>query len=261
MSVLPTLLFCLMDSNNLGKPGFPQKQLFSLTTSSITLWTLLIFSIFLIIQSVLRENINQTNSYFLKSIIKFKISDVSTSTALFSATLALMVINKQFQLTNRPIINFKPRSFPERPLKKGANLPEDFQYVCSIVNQGMGMCIFERIEYNVEYWSKNNNILFSSLEYDDFMDNLVKSGLRPESDFVILNMRNGSCLQSGGDYKCLEGSLRFVTSVKYLRLNIWFKSLLGEKYYKEIEVIPRKGIMALRYSSQFEKLGKELINE
>lgn len=237
-----------------GGPGYPQKRIFSINTSSLILWSLLFFSLFLIIHSIFRENnIKHPN---LTYVLKIKISDISTSSALFSAVLALIAVNRQQQLIHRPILNFKPRSFPSKPIREGFDLPADFRYQCSIVNQGLGMCIFEKIEYLIQFWPHipSNLSAAEAVDYDRLIELLHSIQLVPEMDFTIFNMRNGSCLQTGGEYTCLDANKRFVTSVRFMRLNMYFRSLLGERYYKEIDIVPEKGIMALRFSSLFHLL-------
>lgn len=237
-----------------GKPGFPQKRIFSINTSSVILWFLLYSSLFLIIHSILHEN--EISHPLFSFLLEFKLSDINTSSALFSAVLALIAVNRQQQLMHRPIINFKPRAFPPTPIQEDSDLHDDFRYECYVVNQGLGMCIFEKIEYLVDFWPyrRIEPAIVEPLEYDKLMELLASLDLIPEKDFMMLNMRRGSCLQTGGGYKCLEAHKKFVLTVRRLRLNLYFKSLLGERYYKEIDVIPDKGIMALRFSSLFQAL-------
>ena len=184
-------------------------------------------------------SILQTNSEVLhlenSRLISIKILDPASAATLFITLLGALLIRHQFALGVLPRINYKSTK-AEKLDKQNPNKTFETWRI-EIRNTGLGSAIINRSEYMLEHVrSKNGSVCYT---FEDLLKELAKINLVRERDYWIENISNGFSLSPKDDCAVFEIKMDHINKLKRLHLVLYFQGLLGDRYSREIILIPQ----------------------
>ena len=201
-----------------------------LTCLIILAVTLFLLTLYSILQTN-AEVFHIVNSRFLS----IKILDTASAASLFVTLLGALLVRHQFVLGVLPRINYKSRN-TERRNKQNPNKSDETWRV-EIRNTGLGSAIINRAEYRLELASTKSQFDYYTIE--DILKELTRINLKVDRDYWIGNISNGFSLSPKDDFFVFEIKTEHIEKIKRLDLVLYFQGQLGDRYRKEISLIPR----------------------
>lgn len=167
-------------------------------------------------------------------LFSIKIIDTSTAASLFVTLIGALLVRHQFVIGVLPRINYTSKT-AERATKQNLNeLLETWRV--EIRNTGLGSAIINRLEYTIE--PANGKVHLNHCTFEQALNQLAEIGLIREHDFWIGNMSSGFSLSPKDEFFVFEIELKHITKLKRLDLILDFQGQLGDRYRREINLIP-----------------------
>ncbi len=200
----------------------------------VCLLTLTITLFLLTLYSILQANV-ALFSVGASRLLSLKILDTSSAASLFVTLLGALLVRHQFALGVLPRINYKTA----RAAKQNTRIPgEQFEtWRVEIRNTGLGSAIVNRAEYGLEYTGTKSNI--HSHTFDSLIKELTTIDLIRDSDYWIEKISEGFSLSPKDDCFVFEIKTEHIQKLKRLYMVLYFQGQLGDRYRREIFLIPR----------------------
>ena len=164
-----------------------------------------------------------------------KILDTASAATLFITLLGALLVRHQFAVGVLPRINYKSTRI-DRPNKQNPNETYETWRV-EIRNTGLGSAIINRTEYMLERMKGNTDS--ASHSFEGILSELANLNLVRDQDYWIENITNGFSLSPKDDCFVFEIKMEQIKKLKRLDLVLYFQGQLGDRYRREIFLIPR----------------------
>jgi len=134
------------------------------------------------------------------------------------------LVQRGAELNFRPYISYKSGIEEEKSEKKK-------KWLVYLLNNGNGAAIIERLEYRLV--KNDSNKINDLAQINTFLEEVCR-----DKKFQIFNISKGYSISSRGETKLLEIPLDSVEQIREMDLRVYFKSFLGQVYYKDIFLMP-----------------------
>ncbi len=216
-----------------GKISRPQQNLWSFDLMLTCLLTLAIAFFILTLYSIFQVNAGLFNVEPAKWL-SIKILDTSTSATLFVTILGALLVRHQFALGILPRINYTSAFTAKQDTR---NLSVSFEtWRVDIRNTGLGAAIINRTSYLIKLAGANEPA--TSQSYNEIIKALSKSNLILGSDYWLGNITPGFSLSPKDEFLLFEIKTEHREKVKQLDMMLYFQGQLGDRYRREIFLIP-----------------------
>ncbi len=184
-------------------------------------------------------SILQTNAkvFHLESsgFLSIKILDTASAASLFVTVLGALLVRHQFAVGVLPRINYISTKTYRRCTE---NLDKSCEtWRVEICNTGLGPAIITRAEYMLEHTDVVNSSDFYT--FDDIIKEFVRIDLVRNHDYWLENITNGYSLSPKDNFSVFETKMEHIEKLKRLDLVLYFQGQLGDRYRREINLIPR----------------------
>lgn len=202
-------------------------MLFVLALLAVTLFLLTLYSI---VQSN-AELFGLANS----QLVSLKLLDTGSAASLFVTLIGALLVRHQFAHSLIPRINYKSYRSARTNNKTQDDTFETWRV--EILNTGLGSAIINRTEYLFEPADCKN--CSSSYTIDNIVKQFSAIDLIADRDYWIENIAAGFALTPKDDCFVFEIKMEHIQKIKRLEMILFFQSQLGNKYQREIALIPR----------------------
>ena len=164
-----------------------------------------------------------------------KILDTSSAATLFVTVLGALLVRHQFALGVLPRINYKAAKTEKQNKRTTTGAFETWRV--EIRNTGLGSAIVTQAEYFIEIPGSKTDPYPST--FDELISDLALMGLIRDRDFWIEKIASGFSLSPKDECFVFEIKLEQVTKIKGLHMALYFQGQLGDRYRREIFLVPR----------------------
>lgn len=167
--------------------------------------------------------------------LSLKILDTSSAASLFVTLLGALLVRHQFALGLLPRINYKSaKTTRQNPQDSG----EPFTtWRVELRNTGLGSAIINRADYRLELAGATSHCHFHT--FDAIIRELAKIDWVRDRDYWIENINAGFSLSPKDDCFLFEIKTEHIAKLKRLDVALYFQGQLGDRYRRDISLIPR----------------------
>lgn len=191
------------------------------------LFCLLVFSI--IQQNLALLGLKETG------FLTLKILDANTAASLFVTLIGAILVRHQFALGLRPRVNYISSHATKNTPETASESCEVWQVV--LHNAGSGSAIFNSIRFRIGIDAINQADYSKS--HKEVVQALADIGLIKDQDYWLANVSKGSTLSARENRTIFEIKSSKIHLIKQLDATVHFQGLLGDKYSRELFLIPR----------------------
>lgn len=174
----------------------------------------------------------------IKNLVRFKILDPSATAGLFVTAVGALLVRHQYGVSSRPRINYKSALATKTNPLNPAELFEVLRV--EIRNNGLGAAIVNRIDFELELLEPKENIYVGS--HNVVIKQLEKIGLIRNRDYWLENITTGFALPDKESLLMFELKSEHIQLINRLDMMLYFQGQIGDKYCREIFLLPRKSI-------------------
>lgn len=221
-------------------PG-SQRRVNRLNPLSIPIYLLFTLVSFLVLHAFIKENVDFA-TFPAAFVWKLNLLKVNDALMLLVALLGLLVARQQVELSVTPRLMYS--CYPTAQSQFGLQVQQGrVIWTCKVKNVGSGMAIVRRCAYRVtESVSKSKRKQPFNLSYLDVVKLLRKKGLEPGRDYVLMQYSIGAVIGGGEEQTLLEVNRDALDALKVVDVELVFDGFLGERFEKQIFMVPRDGI-------------------
>lgn len=167
--------------------------------------------------------------------LTLKILDTNTAASLFVTLIGAILVRHQFAPGLRPRLTYGSSHTTK-------NHPETIDESCEVWqvvlhNAGSGSAIFNSIRFRIGIDAIN--LADYSKSHKDIVQELADIGLIRDHYYWLVNISKGSTLSPKEDWPIFEIKASKIHLIKQLDATVQFQGLLGDKYNRELFLIPR----------------------
>lgn len=205
----------------------PQRLVKGSPLGSAILWVLVIA-----VSGAAALAVSQANwrSELPREIRDLKLLDTNTSLTLLVALLTLVAMRQQYLATLKPYI-----TYVSRRVQPGEENRTDEGWVVAIWNVGTGVAVVQETRYRLMLSDGSE----SWLDYDKVVERLAALGWQPDSTYKLSRLSSGFVLGPENQISVFENAHAALKTIKMLDLELTFSSRAGERYVKDVFLIPR----------------------
>ena len=203
----------------------------------LTCLVLLIVIFFLLmVYSIIQSNLTLMGLDQSK-FFALKILDTSSAATLFVTLLGAYLVRHQFVLSVLPRINYKSK-IAARTNLQNPNMPYETWRV-EIKNTGLGSAIINRTEYMIDLNKKEAE--YRTHTFDEMIAMLSTVELVRNRDYWVKNITPGFSISPKDACFVFELKTEHFEKLKHLTMLLYFQGQLGDRYVREISLMPNVG--------------------
>lgn len=189
----------------------------------------------LLLFSILQQNLAFFDLEHVR-LLSFKILDTNTAASLFVTLIGAILVRHQFALGIRPAVNYTSANVTKNyPVT--SNTPCELWQVV-LHNAGSGTAILNSIRFRIGIDGIDRGEYSKS--HKEVVEALAEIGLVRDQDYSLANVSAGSTLAPRESRTLFEIKASKLQLIKQLDASIQFKGVLGDKYGRELFLIPRE---------------------
>lgn len=188
----------------------------------------------LLLFSILQQNLAFFELEHVR-LLSFKILDTNTAASLFVTLIGAILVRHQFALGIRPAVNYTSATITKNYPVTSSVPCELWQVV--LHNAGSGTAIFNSIRFRISVDAIYRGEYSKS--HKEVVKALAEIGLVRDQDYSLANISRGSTLAPRESRAIFELKASKLHLIKQLDASIQFQGLLGDKYGRELFLIPR----------------------
>ncbi|PPK98284.1 hypothetical protein [Parapedobacter indicus] len=214
--------------------GGAQRKIWAVNFILLFLMALTCLMAILLIYSILQENIDLINKRY-HTYFGMRILDTKTCASLFITLIGLLLVRHHFLIGFMPILVYETRRTKKPTFDAIFENCEVWQV--KVKNVGLGAAKILKYEFRlnqseIEDTSHDKN-------FDETIVALNDINIVYDKDFCLEEITSGYTLPSKDEMIIFEINTAILSKLRQLDLQITFSGLLGNRFVKDVFLIPR----------------------
>jgi hypothetical protein len=209
---------------------------------------LLLLSVVLVAHAVVSAN-GYGNGLPFTWFWRLKLVDANTAFTIFVALLSLIAVRQQFIYGTKPFLVYHSQFTHESRLGlPGASAATRIWQV-TLSNAGQGAASIREVRYRIAAQGEalSDSYFLPGSALTEVLEGL---GLRNERDYSLVSFSEGFRVTAGAEQPIFEVFEAAAGAVHSIDMRIEIEGLLGDRFVKEVFLIPRSGLPKNGVASQ-----------